>query len=476
MESLPFFTNVIFITALGWYLITNLQWYDYRIKRVLINHHKKWWHIVYFVSPLIVYYIVDMYRVYILVVYIIVLYTWHRRLDKKLVLTWRVNRFLLILVALSVLLNIVFVIKEIDIIDSLFLPLMLTYILSGGIEKFLFLFYKRKAKKKIGSIEGLIIICITGSYGKTSIKNFLAQLLSVKYKVYATPRTVNTPGGIIQDINQSLPFTTEVYICEAGARLEGDIYAIAQLLHPHIVVVGKVGPQHLEYFKTIERIKRTKLELIHSNRLEKAFIHTSVTNVQQTKMTFFGDGIVNINATLEGTGFDLTMDGGLQHFHTSVLGNFQATNLNVVILIANEMGISTEAIVEGVANLKGVEHRLERIDAGSKIIIDDGYNGNIDGMLEGIRLCSLHAGTKIIVTPGLVESTQKLNSEFITAINGVFDIAIITGQLNARQFDKELNVTNKILLTDKAHLVALLAKVSKEGDIILFANDAPNFI
>jgi UDP-N-acetylmuramoyl-tripeptide--D-alanyl-D-alanine ligase len=97
-------------------------------------------------------------------------------------------------------------------------------------------------------------------------------------------------------------------------------------------------------------------------------------------------------------------------------------------------------------------------------------------MLEGIRLCSLHGGRKVIVTPGLVESTDELNSQLITAINDVFDIAIITGQLNAVQFDKELTVPEKIMLADKSLMVKKLGEVTKAGDIILFANDAPNFI
>ncbi|KFN39679.1 MAG: UDP-N-acetylmuramoylalanyl-D-glutamyl-2, 6-diaminopimelate--D-alanyl-D-alanine ligase, partial [Sulfuricurvum sp. MLSB] len=133
-------------------------------------------------------------------------------------------------------------------------------------------------------------------------------------------------------------------------------------------------------------------------------------------------------------------------------------------------------IASAVNGLKSVEHRLERIDAGGKIILDDGYNGNIDGMLEGVRLCSLHSGRKVIVTPGLVESTDELNSQLIAAINEVFDIAIITGQLNALQFDKELKVPQKIMLADKSQMVKTLGEVTRAGDIILFANDAPNFI
>jgi len=308
------------------------------------------------------------------------------------------------------------------------------------------------------------------------MKNFIAQILSTKFNVYATPRSVNTLGGIVRDVNESLPTNTQVYVCEAGAREIGDIYAITQLLNPQIVVVGKVGLAHVEYFKTLENIQRTKLEIIHSNRLKKAFIHTSVTDVPHDKVIFFGDDVQNLNATLEGTDFDLMLQGNSHHFHTSVLGGFQTMNINAALLIASELGMSGDEMIEAVGKLKSVEHRLQRIDAGGKIILDDGYNGNIDGMLEGVRLCSLHSGRKVIVTPGLVESTDELNSQLIKAINEVFDIAIITGQLNADQFNKELTVPQKIMLADKSLMVQKLGEVTAAGDIILFANDAPNFI
>lgn len=468
--------NFLFIFALGWYLITNLQWYDYRIERVVLRHHKTWWHALYFVLPFLLYYLLGVYGPFVLVVYIPFLYLWDRKLDKKLVLTWRVKRFFILLFFITVILNILWTVRHVSDTYSLFIPLALAYLASWGVEKFLFLMYKREAKRIIASMPDLTIICVTGSYGKTSMKNFIAQILSDKFNVYATPRSVNTLGGIIRDVNESLPVDTQVYICEAGAREIGDIYAITQLLNPQIVVVGKVGPQHMEYFKTLERIQQTKLEIIHSNRLQKAFIHTSVTNEPHPKVTFFGDDIHNLTATLEGSDFDLSLEGVEHHFHTSVLGGFQTMNINAAILIAHELGMSAEEIEKAVYHLKSVEHRLQRIDAGGKIILDDGYNGNIDGMLEGVRLCSLHTGRKVIVTPGLVESTVELNRKLITAINEVFDVAIITGQLNAVQFESELKVNEVVILSDKAQLVKTLGEVTRAGDIILFANDAPNFI
>jgi len=477
LQLFMFITNLAFVMALGWYLITNLQWYDYRIERVVLRHHKTWWHIAYFIMPFVVYYAAGRYFLPIFwLVYLPALVLWHRKLDKKLVVTWRVKRFLILLVSLTLFLDVIWTLKSFSETYSVFIPLALAYVGSWGIERFLFETYKREAKRKIASMGDLTIICVTGSYGKTSMKNFIAQVLSVKFNVYATPRSVNTLGGIIRDVNESLPADTQVYICEAGAREVGDIFAISQLLHPQIVVVGKVGPQHLEYFKTLERIQRTKLEIIHSNRLKRAFIHTSVTDEPHEKVTFFGDEIQNLAATLEGIDFDLSLQGETHHFHTSVLGGFQTININAAILIATEMGMMTSEIIDAVEKLKSVEHRLERIDAGGKIILDDGYNGNIDGMLEGVRLCSLHPGRKVIVTPGLVESTEELNHRLIEAINEVFDIAIITGSLNAAQFQAELRVNEVIMLADKSQMVKKLGEVTRAGDIILFANDAPNFI
>ena len=341
----------------------------------------------------------------------------------------------------------------------------------------MFLTYKKEAKKRLKSLENLQIVCVTGSYGKTSMKNFIASILAKKYKVYATPRSVNTIGGIIRDVNESLPLDTQIYVCEAGAREMDDIRIIAEFLEPQTVVVGKVGLQHLEYFKTLQNIIFTKLQIMKSPRLEKAFIHNSVTDEAHEKVTFFGDDISDVVATLEGTDFTLHVSSSEElKLHTNILGAFQTINIDAAVLVARHLGMSSEEIINAVEKLKPVEHRLERIDAGGKIILDDGYNGNIDGMLEGVRLCSLHQGRKVIITPGLVESSDELNLEFIKALNEVFDIAIITSSLNAELFDKHVTVRTKIVLKDKTKLQEVLGSQTRAGDIILFANDAPNFI
>jgi len=472
-----FATNVLFVTLLGWYLITNLQWYDYKLSRVILKHHKPHWHALYFIIPFVAYHTTgEFFLIFFYFAVVPSIWLWNKNLDKKLVLTWRVKRFLILVVSLVMFQNVLCTLKDACEVYGVFMPLALAYIGSTMIEKFLFMTYQKEAKKKLKEMDTLQVVAITGSYGKTSIKNFVASILSTKFNVYATPRSVNTLGGITADVNNSLPTDTEIYICEAGARESGDIYDITTFVEPQTVVVGKVGEAHIEYFKSLENIIATKLEIMQSPRLERAFVHTSVTNEAHDKVIFFGDDIHNVNANLDGIGFELRIDGETLKLHTDILGAFQTMNIAVAVRIAKSFGMSNEEISKAVSGLTPIEHRLQLIKAGGKIILDDGYNGNIDGMLEGVRLCSLHEGRKVIVTPGLVESTDELNLKLIHAINKVFDIVIVTGSLNAELFRKNIDVKNKIMLPNKDSLTKVLGSQTAPGDIILFANVAPNFI
>ena len=482
VQLLLFVTNVLFVVSLGWYLITNLQWYNYQIDRVVSKHHKPWWHLFYFIFPFMIYYGMyslewaEFFAIYFYFAALPALFVWHKRLDKPLVLTWRVRRFLILLVFLTLFQNFLCTVNGSCEVYGVFMPLLVATIGSTLIEKFLFLAFMKEAKRKLEGMQGLRIVAITGSYGKTSIKNFVYQILREHTKAYMTPRSVNTLGGIVKDINMDLPEDTNVYVCEAGARQKGDIYQIAQLLNHHVAVVGRIGPAHIEYFKSLENIARTKLELMQSANLEKAFVHVSATKEEHPKVEFFGDEIENLQSSLDGLSFSLSLKGEKVKFETSILGGFQAMNIAAAVKVASYLGMSIEAIQKAVKGLEAVEHRLQRIDAGGKIILDDGFNGNLDGMKEGIYLCSLHKGNKVIVTPGLVESSEALNLELIEEVNKVFDTVIVTGTLNAALFDKHLKVNKKIMLSDKSKLTQVLSEQTLSGDVILFANDAPNFI
>ncbi len=476
----------LFILAMGYYFITNLQWYSYKLNRVLFHHTKTWWHFVYFLVPFALYAFVSRvsdYSFVVVIAYLALLFQWYRGLDKPLVFTGRVKRFYAALLLFALFIAVVIKFKYFAVV----LPLFLAYFISMFIEKMLFNGFKVKAQKKIEAMEDLIVVGITASYGKTSIKNYVEHLLKAKYKTYATPRSVNTLGGVMKDVNDDLPADTEVYVVEMGARGEGDIAEISTFVNPHYVVVGKIGPAHIEYFKTMENIRNTKMEILKTDRLKKAWIHESARVKPESNVHTFGSKenldirtigaapeyvIENVEATLDSTSF--TLDG--VQYSASILGAFNAMNLSAAVLVAKELGLSNEQIQEGLSTLKPVDHRLQRIDAGGKVILDDSFNGNIDGMMASFDLASTYEGRKVVITPGLVEVDDALNVQVAQRANEVFDVVVVTGDLNYAIFKEYVDADKLVKLATKGEMETMLVEQTRPGDLILFANDAPSFV
>jgi UDP-N-acetylmuramoyl-tripeptide--D-alanyl-D-alanine ligase len=474
----------LFILAIGYYFITNLQWYNYKLNRVLFHHTKTWWHFVYFLVPFALYALVDGmgdYGFAVVIAYMALLLQWYRGLDKPLVFTGRVKRFYAALILFALFITVVF--KHFAVVLTLFLAYFVSFI----IEKMLFNGFKVKAQKKIESMEDMIVVGITASYGKTSIKNYIEHLLKAKYKTYATPRSVNTLGGVMKDVNDDLPADAEVYVVEMGARGEGDIGEISTFVNPHYVVVGKIGPAHIEYFKTMENIRNTKMEILKSGRLKEAWVHESAKVKPESNVHTFGSKenldirtkemapqflIEDVEATLDSTSF--TLDG--VRYSASILGAFNAMNLAAAVLVAKKLGLNDEQIQEGLLTLKAVDHRLQRIDAGGKVILDDSFNGNIDGMMASFDLANTYEGRKVLITPGLVEVDDELNVQVAQRANDVFDVVVVTGDLNYGIFRDHVEADKLVKLATKSEMEAMLVEQTRPGDLILFANDAPSFV
>ena len=478
MEYFNIITHLILIMSLGWYLITNLQWYNYKLERVVLKHHKWQWHITYFVAPVLLFYIIpeSYYAIYFYLLYMTSFVLWNRKLDRPLVLTSRVKRFLVVLLVVTFSMIALCLSSPTCTNILIFIPLILAYGISMIMEKIFFISFKHKGKQRFQSIVGLKTVAITASFGKTSIKNYLHHVLKNKYKVYKTPRSVNTIAGIVLDVNKDLPLDTQIYIAEAGAREKGDIEEISMYLEPEICIIGSVGEQHIEYFKTLDNIIHTKMEILNSPNMKMGFVHESVPIKEYPNITKYPNNLHIVKSNLDGIWFDVEVDGKIEHFHAPILGNFNAINLTAVILVSHYLGMSIDEIKMSLGTLPQVEHRLQKIEAGGKIIIDDSYNGNLEGMLEAVNICSTHIGRKVIITPGLVESTDEANILLAKTINENFDFVILTGSLNTHLFSANIDKEKVYILKDKALLEATLATTTKAGDLILFANDAPNFI
>jgi len=472
LDALTIISYFIFVVLLGYYFITTAQWYSYKLNRLFFHHTKPMWNLYYFIIPFAAYEALNFAKLnhfepIIVLLYAVALFFWYKKLDKPLVFTGRVKRFFAALILFSVI-TLVATKKTL-----VLLPIIAAWIVSVLIEKMLFEGYRRKAEDKIDEKKDLTVVGVTASYGKTSMKNFIAKLLATQYKVYATPRSVNTLGGIVKDINEDLPDDAQIYVVEMGAREAGDIYEITELVKPHYAIVGTIGPAHIEYFKSLEKIRNTKMEITKSPRLKEAWVHISA-NVKSTnpKIHLFGHDIKDIESNLNGICFSLDN----KRYCANILGKFNAINLAAAIKVAKALGISEENIQKALKEIEPTPHRLQKIEAGGKIIIDDSFNGNIDGMKEAFELAKKHPGRKVLITPGLVEVDDSLNEEIAQKANEIFDIIVVTGELNFPIFQKYVDTTKLIHLKDKSNFEEFLAKNTQSGDLILFANDAPSFI
>jgi len=465
---------VNFITAyvLGFYIITVLQWYSYRVKRIIFHFHKPLWHLLYFVVPVVTY--IAAYKffwIYLFFGLIPSLILWQKRV-KGLVITQRVKRFF-VYVGLFETLNLLFLNKyHYNPGIGVLIVITAAVIASEITEYILFLKYKKTAKNRLQKINPKII-AITASYGKTSIKNFLYQILENRFKVYKTPRSVNTLKGIIKDINVDMPEDIEIYIAEAGAREKGDILEIVEFLENEYSILGKIGPQHIEYFKTLDNIKQTKLEIFKTPKLKKGFSYEVPYN---EKVEVIKDKIKNIKADLNGIKWDLEIAGETHEFECRLLGGFNAINISLAVYAAYELGMGVEEIKQKVLKLEPVPHRLQKIEVGGKIIIDDSFNGNLEGMLESYDLVKTYQGRKILITPGIVEATDEQNKKLAQKIDEVFDLVILTGSINKKILCQNIVKSDKIVLKSKKDLENILAQNTKAGDLILFSNDAPEYL
>ena len=457
--------SFVAVFAVSYYVMTALQWYSYRYKRLILNFSNPFWHILYFVLPILTYIVTPKwFFIYLFFGLIPALFLWKKRVKKTLQFTGRIKKYFLILTFFEIINLILYYKYNFNLGVGSFVVILVSLLVSSFFEYLMFLKFYREAKSKLKLVNPKIV-AITASYGKTSIKNFIYQLIYKDMKTYKTPRSVNTIKGLVLDVNKDLPLDCEVYLAEAGARQKGDILEISKFLEHKYAVLGSVGPQHIEYFKTMDNIINTKKEILESVNLSKAFVLDELKNK-----------ISNIKSSLNGLEFDLKYHNKSYHFTAPILGEFNVYNIALSIYVARELGVKMQVIQDRVARLESIANRLQKIEVGGKIIIDDSFNSNIDGVLGAIELVKDYSGRKVIVTPGIIEGQEELNTKIAKEIDKVFDLVIITGRENRKVLCDNINKPNKIYLGDKSKLESILASNTKVGDLILFSSDAPDYI
>ena len=435
--------------------------------------------------------------------------TYKEQVKKPLVITARIKRlFTTLTIIYTIIIVLIMLTFNKNYIPYYYLGLsLLTYFnyfvilivnkINIPVEKCVYLKYKHQALKKLRSMN-LPVIGITGSYGKTSSKNILNDILNIKFNAFATPKNFNTPYGLINSINNYLDKFNDIFIAEMGAFKIGEIKKTCDLMHPKYGVLTIIGEAHLESFGSRENIQKGKFELIESLPSDGIGILNGDDEYQRSyklknncKVYYVGidsDDLdlkaTNIRLSSKGTTFDVIFKGDKEKytFTTKLLGKHNVYNILSGIMLGKCLGMTIEELQRGVSSINVIEHRLELKKYGNINIIDDAYNSNPVGSKMALDVLNLMDGEKIVVTPGMIELGDKqyeLNKKFGEYISEVVDYVILVGEKQTKPIydgllEKKYDKKNIFVINDVKEAFPIMNKLAGKNTYVLLENDLPD--
>jgi UDP-N-acetylmuramoyl-tripeptide--D-alanyl-D-alanine ligase len=387
--------------------------------------------------------------------------------------------------------------------------------------------YERRARRSLREWAPLVV-GITGSYGKTTTKFCVGEVLAADRPTLVTPESYNSFLGVVRTINEHLRSSHRAFVVEMGMFRRGDISELCELVHPKLGVITAIGPMHLERLGSIEAIAAAKGELLDALPSDGHFI----TNAEDPRclelaaratvpVTLFGiqaspgavaaasDGALTAQSTpnpsprkppyvqviasdvqlAEGrTTFKLQLDGpGSTPVDVSagLLGRHNISNLLAAAAVGRVLGVPPARIAEALSRVQAPAHRLQPIHnrRAGIVVIDDAYNSNPDGAASALEVLREHPATRrLLVTPGMVELGElerELNRRFGEHAGGVCDLAILVGSSRTAPIREGLagggmDPLSIHVVRDITEATSLLGRLTRAGDVVLFENDLPD--
>ena len=295
--------------------------------------------------------------------------------------------------------------------------------------------------------------------------------------------------------------THEVFVCEMGARNVGDIKEICDIVHPEAAIITSIGPQHLESFKSIENVTKTKFELVDALpadgvaylNMDNQYIADREIGVKSIGYRLAAPGQspyedvycgYDVSVSARGSSFSLREpDGTVTQLSTRLIGEHNVLNICGAVAVARSMGVEMRDIIPRVRRLESVPHRLELIGGGNRAIIDDAYNANPAGAQAALGVLSQFDTLKILVTPGMVELGEKqaeLNRTFGRQAAAVCDYVVLVGAKQTQPILEGLQgagfAEENIAVVETVQEAIALADAFRPGmaRTILLENDLPD--
>jgi len=360
--------------------------------------------------------------------------------------------------------------------------------------------FKRQARARLNELDHLHVVGITGSYGKTSTKHIVAELLGQSYNVLATPGSYNTPMGICIVVNEKLRPEHQVLVLEMGMRYPGDIAELCDIAPPDASMVTTVGIAHLETMGSVEAIAEEKASIIDHTapdgpvvlNVDNDHVEAMASRAQGPvwRVSAEGDPEADIVATdirYSTNGLACTIRDEEERtavFETRLLGKHNVTNLLLAVALGRSMGLRLRQMAHAARRLEPVEHRLKLRTENGITIIDDAFNSNPVGARNAVDLLGeIEGGQRFIVTPGMVEmGAQQDDANYELGLHiasSATDAVYLVGDAQTQALQRGLQEGGFPI--DRIHVYdtlfdaqdALTAQL-QSGDIVLYENDLPD--
>ncbi len=327
----------------------------------------------------------------------------------------------------------------------------------------------RKARQKREKFKNLLVIGITGSYGKTSTKEFLAAILSKKYNVLKTEEHQNSEIGISQCILNDLKEEHEIFVVEIGAYEQGKIKEVCQMIKPKIGILTGINEQHLSTFGSQENVIKAKFELIESLPQSGLAIFNGDNKYCQQ---LFQETKVSKNL-VHSSDYEFDLKG-------KNLFLWDIENLSLAATAAEYLGVSREEIENTLAEFESPIEIKKSIN--NITIIDATYSANPKSVLSHLDYLKDRTGRKVIVMPCLIELgkvSKEVHQRIGEKIGRICDFAIITtkdrfGELRKGALKSGMP-EEKILFMEKSdEIFKKIKNFCQEGDIVLLESRVPS--
>ena len=269
----------------------------------------------------------------------------------------------------------------------------------------------------VRKLWGKTAIGITGSMGKTTTKEAVAHLLSIKHRVHRTKGNFNNHFGLPLGLLTLEP-EYDLAVVEMGMSHAGEIAALTKIALPNQGVVTNVAPVHLESFDSIAGIARAKYELIEALPASgTAFLNADDEYVSQFgrdykgKVVLYGlKSVADVRAEkievlgAEGTSFDLVCNGTRQPVHSPLLGQHNVYNVLAAAAVALEHGITPSEIAESLPTLSAADKRGQVVQLGNISVLYDCYNSSPRALMAAVdTLAAMPAKRRIVVAGEMLE-------------------------------------------------------------------------